>query len=612
MGVLNEPSNDFKTGPCVWPSFKGMRGPRSGMIPFLPLLRLWARCLALPAITHVRAFASHAIVGDSRQYASATGISGYVPSNVASDGSITRVDYTTFDFSVIVKNDAKVCASGDKYNTGTQPLAPAGRGRSAVGPFIVGGTLSSPPYIVTGSDGVETAVDPPTGTKVGGKFRNILSYVFKGGDGGMDFLPSLGLWNKAPEDPLFAPPVMPFDWAMYETIASTIEANDGSDGATRVIIYDNSNPGQITPSGCWSSNALVSPETDRNQAYNTLMVFTGAVKVCLKGPIQASILAPFCEVKLDTYSHIVNGFIVAKDFDAQQGAYADISLPGYPGVVYSFEQIENIKRNGIDPGVGEQLTKGFPGELMCRKPTNPITYIDLVVENRSAYTPYDPASNGAVQSASGHQFAQINVACNTHVDLRVSMRVSCATAPSCAHCFKLGLGTSSTRYADEGACFLAGCSCYGTTVTSKGECLGVNRDILQATYTCDRYNERLVLPPQAQITMTVYDFDTVDGNYREILTVPKFIDYKMPLAVASGETVPANVGLDPNLMAFTGFAPAITNRIPNSPLDLTVEQASRGAQLFFEARNGFIDAKYEVRYFGGGKSRADLNTPLDP
>ena len=43
--------------------------------------------------------------------------------------------------------------------------------------------------------------------------------------------------------------------------------------------------------------------------------------------------------------------------------------------------------------------------------------IDLLVTNRSTYTPFDPSLNGL---ATGGKLVQINVACNTDVDLRVN------------------------------------------------------------------------------------------------------------------------------------------------------------------------------------------------
>ena len=185
-------------------------------------------------------------------------------------------------------------------------------------------------------------------------------------------------------------------------------------------------------------------------------------------------------------------------------------------------------------------------------PSGGYTYIDLVVENRSAYTPYNLALNGFISQ----QFAAINVACNTAVDLRVSMRVSCATAPSCVPCF-----SQSLTSAEQIACFASGCACYGTTVFTMGGCVGQNAVDAQANYLTDTscQNNPLTLPREALVTMTVYNFDTINGDYRESLTVEKYVNYKTPLRPMSRNDIPSFVSLDADTRTFT-VQPAIEIR----------------------------------------------------
>ena len=75
--------------------------------------------------------------------------------------------------------------------------------------------------------------------------------------------------------------------------------------------------------------------------------------------------------------------------------------------------------------------------------------VDLVVTSQSAaYTPF----NSSLNTLNG-QFAQINLACNHAVDLRVEMVLSCARARSCVGCSDASL-TEQQRI----GCFASGCS----------------------------------------------------------------------------------------------------------------------------------------------------------
>ena len=121
--------------------------------------------------------------------------------------------------------------------------------------------------------------------------------------------------------------------------------------------------------------------------------------------------------------------------------------------------------------------------------------IDLELSNRSAYTPYNASLNGL-----NGGMAQVNLACDETVDLRVTTLRSCSSAPSCVACDGAELSTSQTI-----ACYAAGCSCYGTYVEAKTECTGAQAAAKRASYGCAGMNESVVLPREALVSLTVYD-----------------------------------------------------------------------------------------------------------
>ena len=88
-------------------------------------------------------------------------------------------------------------------------------------------------------------------------------------------------------------------------------------------------------------------------------------------------------------------------------------------------------------------------------------HFDIELSNRSAYEPDDPSVNGHTSGG----FAQMNLACNKHVDIRATLVRSCATEPSCRICTDSGFSPEMRI-----ACFAAGCSCYGKTVTNEASC----------------------------------------------------------------------------------------------------------------------------------------------
>jgi hypothetical protein len=104
-------------------------------------------------------------------------------------------------------------------------------------------------------------------------------------------------------------------------------------------------------------------------------------------------------------------------------------------------------------------------------PTAGAIYFDVELTNQSSYTPDDTSLNGLLngkipwlthsarpphrnrctlptdgaalsESATG-KFAQVNLACDHSVDLRATLKRSCALAPSCRACTELGLLSSA-------------------------------------------------------------------------------------------------------------------------------------------------------------------------
>ena len=213
------------------------------------------------------------------------------------------------------------------------------------------------------------------------------------------------------------------------------------------------------------------------------------------------------------------------------------------------------------------------------------TNIDLIVTNRSQYTPDDPRSNVLLG-----EFAQINLACNSQVDLRVSTVLSCSTGVSCRVCD--GRGTEALVR----ECYEAGCSCYGTTVRGVGECSGTASADAQAAYSCTEMDTPVRLPSETMVSMTVYDFDTGPvGGYEEQLRVPNYAYFRTPLRAASGnEGVVSTIHVDTSSRTFSATALGDSSDNPTSPTRLTDAQASKGVQFFFRSERGYVDATFIV------------------
>ena len=210
-------------------------------------------------------------------------------------------------------------------------------------------------------------------------------------------------------------------------------------------------------------------------------------------------------------------------------------------------------------------------------------YLDLVLTNQSSYTPYDASLNQL-----NGQFAQVNLACNHAVELRTTIKVSCASGASCKLCDALS-GAAKT------SCYSAGCACYGTSVTSEADCSGASKEAMRASYDCPALETVVVLPRGSMVSMTVYDFDTGPlGDYVESLTVPEFAYYKTPLRPATDNIISSTLSVDLATGTFSATASGSSSDNPTEPTTLTDSQASKGVQFFFRSQNGYIDATFSV------------------
>ena len=108
----------------------------------------------------------------------------------------------------------------------------------------------------------------------------------------------------------------------------------------------------------------------------------------------------------------------------------------------------------------------------------------------------------------------------------------------------------------------------------------------------------LVLPSDAMVAMTVFDFDTGPaGEYSESLTIPEYAYFKTPLRSSEGGNVPTTVYANSATRTFTGTGVGTVDDsldLPVGPQQLTDEQASKGVQFFFRPRLGYIEATYSV------------------
>ena len=116
-------------------------------------------------------------------------------------------------------------------------------------------------------------------------------------------------------------------------------------------------------------------------------------------------------------------------------------------------------------------------------------HFDLEVTALSSYTPF----NSSLNVLNG-RFAQINLAANHHVDLRATVKRSCARSDpgaqgdSCNHCAAL------PEFGQRVQCFTAGCYCLGVKVRSVFACDEADKQAYRVAYDCPEMDDTLVLP----------------------------------------------------------------------------------------------------------------------
>ena len=252
----------------------------------------------------------------------------------------------------------------------------------------------------------------------------------------------------------------------------------------------------------------------------------------------------------------------------------------------SYLSHSNLGGQGPDTGRPESIL--FVNVATVYNANREESHLDLEVTAQSDYTPFDASLNTMVG-----EFAQINLACNHEVDLRVTIKRSCATHKSCKVCTESGL-----TQAQQEACFEEGCSCYSKTVNSEGACSGIWLDqYREEYYACDETRPPEI-PPGSMFAMTVYDFDTGPANeYLEQLTVPRYEYFKTPLRPSSGDEIASSVFANLNTNTFTGTATGTAmdaDDNPTSAQTLTNDQASKGVQFFFRPEYGYVEAKFSV------------------
>ena len=151
-------------------------------------------------------------------------------------------------------------------------------------------------------------------------------------------------------------------------------------------------------------------------------------------------------------------------------------------------------------------------------------------------------------------------------------------------------------FARREVCYWAGCACFGTTINTPGGCTGAQREAARASYSCPLLARAFVLPGQALVTMTVYDFDTgFSGDYVEQFTVPSYAYYRTPLRAASNNIIASTIAVNQTSRTFTATAPGDSSDNPTDAQALTDAQASRGLQLFFLAQQGYVEGTFAVR-----------------
>ena len=154
--------------------------------------------------------------------------------------------------------------------------------------------------------------------------------------------------------------------------------------------------------------------------------------------------------------------------------------------------------------------------------------------------------------------------------LRVTTLMSCSSGPSCKLCDDASLSAAMRT-----ACYAAGCSCFGATVYSQGDCTGASKAAKHASYSCPLMHMPIIAPSGSLVSMTVYDFDTGPAsNVVETLHVPDYEYYKTPLRATSDASIASSIAVNETARTFTATASGSSADNPTDPTRLSESQAS--------------------------------------
>ena len=198
---------------------------------------------------------------------------------------------------------------------------------------------------------------------------------------------------------------------------------------------------------------------------------------------------------------------------------------------------------------------------------------DLVLTNRSEYLTSQSQLNGMVNS-----MARIDVACNTAVNMRIQVTLSCDQELSCGRC------AAMVTARDRLACYSTGCACFGVVIFHESYCTGANYDRRRVRYQCPTMNTQLIFPTGNTISMGLYDFDGayngVGGYVAKRVTLPRYSVFKTPMRASEVLVQPtSNVQVQTftssGQVQFTSTVMGNATDDPFSPYVLTSQQAAK-------------------------------------
>lgn len=229
-------------------------------------------------------------------------------------------------------------------------------------------------------------------------------------------------------------------------------------------------------------------------------------------------------------------------------------------------------------------------------------YLDLEVTNSSTYTPSD-----VTQNTMNGRYLQVNVGCDSSVQMRATIKFSCNRGKSCTECDQLS-GSAKT------SCYQAGCYCFGTQVFGEVGCSGASYETLRSFYTCPQKDITVPLaganPDISLLSVSLYDLDRT----ADLIEKVSIFDYEYtqtPLrAVGFAEPGSTTTLTEANIdvtgtsysrgAEFTATAYETPNGLPTDPTLLTTEQATKGLQVYFEPRKGYVETVLSVSFTGSG------------